>query len=81
MFLREACRSLDASEEGGDEDGVEGVVGEASELVACGLNTPMVWVVHGRLTTMFLLLRAMRWYSEGVYDTRTQFSRHSNEVS
>ena len=29
---RETCTALDAGEEGGEEDGVEGVVGQAAEL-------------------------------------------------
>jgi len=36
---RETGTSLDASEDGGDEDGVEGVVGEAAELVVFGLGS------------------------------------------
>ena len=32
MDVREACTPLNAGEEGREEDGVEGVVGEAAEL-------------------------------------------------
>ena len=50
---RKTCRSLDAGEEGGEEDGVKGVVGEAAELyglyeyrvfqtVTCASRTTMV---------------------------------------
>lgn len=31
--VREACAPFDAGEEGGEEDGIEGVVGYAAELV------------------------------------------------
>lgn len=46
--IREAGAPLDSSEEGRNENGVEGVVCDAAELVAFGVVSPLCGIVSSR---------------------------------